>query len=279
MDHATILDAIESSLLSAAEYRLARRLLDRVSNQWTVYLTREQACTLCGTETWAGARKMLNRLADAGIIQLHTNNCAYITFLGRADLGTQRAQNDANRAESARPTEPQPRQNDAPARQNGAFRADLGTYRADLARVPRDQGSRDWDRDGRDIPSLPSEGGAGEDGQPKRRGPIDPAESVRSVALLTDPDVGLSEAQAVEVAAKHPWQEVRRQVFRYMRDVEDGKAAGPGCLPYRIGHPRKFPAQLTEGDRASPLWQRHHSEEETAAMEAEERRRRYMVEE
>lgn len=263
MDYATILDTIENSLLSAAEYRLARRLLDGVSNQWTVYLTREQACTLCGTETWAGARKMLNRLADAGIIQLHTNNCAYITFLDRAEMGTSCSQNDAQRAETTRPELTEPRQNDAPARQNDAKRAEMA--RPLIGRLGRKVG-RDT---GTNLPTL--EGGLGETAP-------EPADAARSAALLVD--VGLAEGLAIDLARRHPFEEIRRQVFQYARDLEKqhgNKPEGPGVIPGRLK--RHHPAKIEESDLATPLWQRHHSEEETAAWSAAENRRKYIPDE
>ena len=142
---------------------------------------------------------------------------------------------------------------------------------------------------GREIDPLPShpnlEGGAGgnPETEPKRRGSaqkrrgeaIPPAEQARSVRLLTDPEVGLGERNALQVAEQYPFAAVRAQVFRYLRDHADGKARSAGCIPQRLAQPKRVPAAVTEADRAGPLWQRHHTADETAEMETEERRRKY----
>ena len=80
MNYPTILAAIERADLTCAEYRLARRLLDRCSNQWTVHLSSEEACEVCGVVSWPGAKKLLNKLKACGLIRVHTNNYAYIAF-------------------------------------------------------------------------------------------------------------------------------------------------------------------------------------------------------
>ena len=120
MDADTILRHIEASNVTGNEYRTARRLLDRVSNHWTVLISREEACAVCGVTTWAAARRALNKLEEAGLIGLHTNNLAYVDFIEPIQNGAGRAETDHQRAEMAREepeylTEP---------RHNGAQRAE-----------------------------------------------------------------------------------------------------------------------------------------------------------
>lgn len=275
MDYDSVLSHIETSDLTGVEYRTARRLLDRASNQWTVLLSREEACDVCGVSDWGAARKSLKRLEEKGVIAVHTNNLAYVRLFDRAPDASTRAETARQRAETTREDLTEPRQNCAPARRNGANRVKTARQRAVLDGLPRDQGSpRDWE--GGDLPSLPSpivlEGGAGETAEsasgeaasaPKRRGtPVDPADAVRSVGLLTDPEVGLSDHVAVQVAEKYTWEEVRRAVFRFVRDRRDGKANGPGCLPHRLAKPERFPSTISGEDLESDLWQRHHTPEE-----------------
>jgi hypothetical protein len=275
MNHETILDTIETSSLSPAEYRTARRLLDRVSNQWTVYLTRADACEVCGTKTWAGARKGLNRLEELGIIQLHTNNCAYITFVDRAESGTYRAETTRERAETTRPELTEPRQNGAPARRNDAKRAESGTYRAETTRPPIGSGSGSRKEGRKEDPTYLPEGGAG--GETDSPEQPSPDEQARSVALLMDEEVGAVQKLAMALAQTYSYEQIRRQVFRFMRDRAKGDVKHAGVLRRRLED--HAPASITQEDRASPLWQRHHSEEETAALETEEIRRRYIPDE
>lgn len=280
----------QAGLLSRASADLAGDLLDRVSNQWTLFLSREEACAVCGVTNWASARRSLNRLKDAGLIGLHTNMQAYVYFLEPPADEPDRAESARSRAETAREEADdltEPRQNCAPPRRNRADRAEIARQRAESARLPRDQGSRDWDREGISLP-IPDpvvlEGDAGETAPDapkvrgraqKRRGEtIPPAEQARSVRLLTDPKVGLGEQAALQTAQGYPFEEIRRQVFRYLRDRADGKAHSPGCIPQRVAQPKRFPATITEEDRASPLWARHADADDHDA-EAEERRRKY----
>lgn len=267
---AAILGIIERADLSAVEYRAARRLLDRVSDQWTVFLDRDAACAVCGVTTWAAARRILARLQEAGVATVHTNNCAYVTFC--------RAETDHQRAETARPAaaEPlEPRQNGSQARQNGAIRAETDHRRAVLAHLPKDQ---DQERRGRKIdPILSSpalEGGAGETA-PKR---IDPDEQARSVAMLTDPKVGLYLRLAEQTAERFGFVEIAAQVFRYLRDRAAGKVRSPGCIPQRLARAGQFAAEMEIGDYEHPLWLRYASEAE-AGLQSQAIRRKYIPDE
>jgi hypothetical protein len=75
------------------------------------------------------------------------------------------------------------------------------------------------------------------------------------VALLMDPDVGLDQTLAITLAQTYPFEQIRRQVFRLVRDRAAGKVKSPGAITARLA--RSFAATITEQDRASPLWARH----------------------
>jgi hypothetical protein len=283
IDHAKALKA--TGVIKATAYTVARQLIDRASDQWTVMLTREEACELCGVTNWASARRSLKRLEEVGFIGLHTNMRAYVYFLEPAAALPASAESARERAETARAEADdltEPRQNCAPARTNGAIRAETARQRAVLDSLPRDQGSpRDWERDiPIPIPSEVLEGGAGETDPdaPEVRDSAqfrpNGAEQARAVALLTDDEVGLSPYMAIQAATRYSFAEIRRAVFRYLRDRADGKADSPGCLPYRLANPKRFPATISEADRASALWVRHADADDYDA-EAEERRRKY----
>lgn len=292
MDAQRLLNRIEELGITGKSYALARRLLDRASNQWTVFLSREEACELCEVTNWASARRSLNRLQDAGLIGLHTNMQAYVYFLEPPDEAPDAAESARLRAPTAREEADdltEARRNCAPARTNCADRALTARQRAVSAHSQGLGSTRDWDWEGISHP-LPDpvvlEGGAGEtapdvpevrDSAQKRRGTpaaaISPAEQARSVRLLTDPEVGLGEQVALQTAERFPFRELRRQVFRYLRDRDDGKARSPGCIPQRAAQPKRFPATITEADRLTALWQRHADEADTADEEQELRRK------
>ncbi len=290
MDADSILDYMHALELRGVSYNVARRLLDRASNQWTVFLTREDACELCEVTNWASARRSLKRLADAGLIAVHTNEMAYIRFLEPPTAQTDRAESARTRAVSAQP-DPEDLTDRA---ETARTRAPSARQCAETARTralsahSQGLGSRDQGREGNDpIPPNPDlDGGAGGNRpeMPKLRGSahsqrIPPAEQARSVRLLTDPEIGLSESQALAAAVLHPFDAIRAQAFRYLRDHAAGKARSPGCIPQRLAQPQRFPAAVSESDRASPLWQRHHTEAETYELEAAERRAKYLISE
>jgi hypothetical protein len=302
-----IVELQQAGALTRASAWLAGALLDRVSDQWTVMLTREQACEACGVTNWASARRSLNRLADAGLIGLHTNMRAYVYFLEPPQAEPARAETARERAETAR-AEPEdltePRQNCAPPRRNRADRAEIARQRAETARTPRKDQDQDQQQEGRIDPSYPavdpSGGAGGTETAPevrasaqKRRGTrpddqpaapagpqhIPPAEQARSVRLLTDPEVGLYPKLAGDAAERYGFREIAAQVFRYLRDRAAGQVRSPGCIPQRLAKPEQFPAQLEADDLEHDLWLRHASEAdlEWGRREAAESRRRMYI--
>ena len=187
MDYARILQHIDDTDLTLREYRAARRLLDRASDQGTVYLDQQQTCDLFGTGTWGDARRILYALKTKGLITCTTNGAAYVKFLAepapaRAETAQPRAEIAHQCADSARPAAPYKELNTA-IRQAIQIHADC-------------------------QPDSQPEEGLGETSR------IDPAEQARSQALLTDPAIGCDPRLAAALAAAHPFGEIRRQVFR-----------------------------------------------------------------
>ena len=133
-----------------------------------------------------------------------------------------------------------------------------------------------------DLPACLPEGGVGEtaiDSTDDRVAADDAAAAIsatdeeRSIALLTDPEIGWDLAGAGAIASKHPFEEVRAHVFRARRDMASGKISSFGAIKLRLA--RGFGASIVDADRASSLWQRHATEQDEAA----ERRRKYFPDE
>ena len=243
VDYVGILANIESADLSLREYRAARRMLDRVSDQGTLYLERDEACAIFGTGTWNDARRILGELRKAGVIECHTNNRAYVIFCAES------AHPRADSAQSEAPAEEgQCAESAHPRAETAHPRADSAHRYAESARANR-QANRQANHTPLDsLPSKPEEG-LGETPAP------DEAQQARSRALLTDPDIRLDQELAKVLAAKYPFDEIRRQVFRLVRDLGTGKVKHPNAIKARLA--KRFAATITDQDRASPLWARH----------------------
>jgi len=251
VDYARILASIENANITPREYRAARRMLDRATDQGILFLERADAYDMFGTNTWGDVRRMLGALRDAGLLAFHTNECAYVNFC-RAESAQPRADSAQSRADSAR-DEQSPA--DPPRAESAQPRADSAQPRAESARgaTPNKelntairqaiQIHTDCQPD-----SLPEEG-VGETTAPSL------AEQARSIALLTDPAVGCDPRLAAALAAAHPFGEIRRQAFRYLADLARGRVRSPAVLRRRLDE--HFAAAITERDRASPLWARH----------------------
>lgn len=93
-------------------------------------------------------------------------------------------------------------------------------------------------------------------------------EQRRSVALLTDVEVGLDGGMAWPVAQRVCFEELVRQVMTWRRQLSGGMVTGSGALVHRIKE--RFGAMVTDDDRKSALFRRHHPKWE----EDDERERR-----
>jgi len=88
--------------------------------------------------------------------------------------------------------------------------------------------------------------------------PDDPDDTARSIALLTDPEIGLDEPFARGLAEHYPFEEIRLQVFRLRRDLGDGSAKSWGALAARLKG--RWSATLTKADKNTRLWRRHETD-------------------
>ena len=244
-----LLTAIEDAALTPVEYRAARRLLDQLPpGHVLLHLTADEAMTVCGVNSWAGARRILAGLAKAKLIELHTNSRAYIHFLRRAEM-------DHSRAETARGGAEDRAETDHSRAEMARQRAETDQNRADSASpLGKDLKAGKVGKEG--SPTLPDLEGSGEPQPPQPdAAPISPAEQARSLALLTDPDVGINGKLLAELAATYPFRQIRLQVFRALRDLAAGDVKTLGVIKHRLKY--GTPATVTDADRESDLWARH----------------------
>ena len=261
------LTAIEDAALTPVEYRAARRLLDQLPpGHVLLHLTADEAMTVCGVNSWAGARRILAGLAKAKLIELHTNSRAYIHFLHRAEMDHSRAETarggaedraemDHGRAETARGGAEDRAETDHSRAEMARQRAETDQNRADSASpLGKDLKAGKVGKEG--SPTLPDLEGSGEPQPPQPdAAPISPAEQARSLALLTDPDVGINGKLLAELAATYPFRQIRLQVFRALRDLAAGDVKTLGVIKHRLKY--GTPATVTDADRESDLWARH----------------------
>ena len=79
------------------------------------------------------------------------------------------------------------------------------------------------------------------------------------MALLTDEEVGIDVATARWLAARTSFDELVRQVMSWKRQLDGGMVHGSGALVHRIK--QGYGASVTEKDRGSALYRRHHGDE------------------
>lgn len=99
----------------------------------------------------------------------------------------------------------------------------------------------------------------------------------RAFALLTDGEIGLDAGTAATLATRHTWEELRGQVFRFVRDRAAGTVRSPAIIATRLK--RAYPpGPVLAEDRTTDLWRRH-CPDEVADMwgnTADDLRRRYI---
>jgi hypothetical protein len=261
MNYDAHVQAIEAADLPLAEYRAARRLLDRaLHTKGYLHLETDECVRLCGVNHWGSATRIFRRLATAGIIEFHSNSRAYVRFIERAESVADRAKSardEEGRAESVADRADSARDSGEGRAESVSGRAESVVDRADLARPPHTGARASWQaiqlQAGRqEIPAcLPAEGGAGETAQPEP----DAAPNNSGYRLLTDPEVRLDASTARRLAADYDLDELLRQVMRLRRDIETGNARSWAALAARLK--RGFAATITDADRQSDLYRRH----------------------
>jgi len=214
---------------------VGHRLLALVGDNGQVNMTWEEWLALCGCDNVNASRRHLSRLMAAGLIHYSTNDYVYVTWLAWMDVD-----DGTPRAETARP------------------RADLRAHALPAARPRAETSTTDVSL----SVDTPVTGG-----QTNKQ-----ASAARSVALLTDAEVGLDARVAGEFAARLSFDEVVRHVFSWRRDVESGRVVGAGALVHRMRS--RFGGKVLDADRKTPLWKRYCAEH---AEESE--RKRYIPDE
>lgn len=292
MDHIIArLDALADEL-PATIYRTARRLLDR-TDPTTGYcrISYDEMAEIAMTANDDTARSHLIKLARLDLITYKRNAAVHVMWHGWQeeviDLRANRANYDqgtpydeeipaeparvvrANRANYDHlPDEATDETADENhnSREPRAKRANQPTKRANYHQ-PNRQPSKQAGLE-EDTACLPAGGSGGED-------PPDPGgDFERAVDLLTDPDGPHVDRMTAERWAKgRGFDQVAGQVFRYLREIQAGRKVTPGVIGSRLE--RGYAGQVTDADRASPLYRRHCLED----WEYEERRRKYVPDE
>lgn len=259
--YADTLADLDSANLSPAVLRLAVRLLAHVhADNGYLTLSWPDIMALCEVSQRGSVWKYLGQLKKAGIIHYSTNEQVDIAFeswrtrrnrrVDAPDLESGRAETGAwTRRNQRVETDEKPT-----TRRNGRVDA------PDLARGRAEN----------DVPGIgmvgryktPTQGDITNRPKPI---PVMSDEQTRNRNLLLDPDIALSETVATRLAQANSFEWLLRQVFTWKDDIEAGRVDGAGALVNRIS--RKFPPrELTEKDRASPLYQRHVTEDEQRAI-------------
>ena len=275
MNDWVIVDALEAAELPAAIYRTARRLLDLTQpGDLYVRVGYTQMETICNTTSQNTVRGHLVALANAGLITYRRNDAIHIMWHDELIAGrSNRSQDDQIDRSTISEMGQETGCETAPRSQGD--QKDRSTINLIAGRSKRSQDDHPigsgWlvgnsDPKPRIDPNQPTN-------QPEPEGGVGETDAERSVALLTDPDVGLAAAKAWEIAQRHSLATVREQVFQFLRDRQAGKVRSPAVIVTRLE--RGYQAgRVQESDRASPVWERHWTEED----EQEHLRRKYSVE-
>ena len=276
MNDWVIVDALDRAELPAAIYRTARRLLDLTQpGDLYVRVSYEQMEMICGTTSQETVRGHLSALARTGIITYRRNAAVHVMW--HEDAGgvvaghAQRAQDARN---ARRATTPAPDEDgDGDERRAQDARNDRSTRETRAGRAKRAAGHHPLGigREGIDLDPNPGID-PNQPTHPTQEGGV--GETERSVTLLTDPDVGVSEQRARQLAQRFTLMAIREQVFQFLRDRDAGRVHSPGVIGTRLER-GYAPGRIQESDRASPVWGRHWTDED----EAEEIRRRYIPDE
>ena len=283
---ANALRQIEETSLSAAHYRTARRLLDRVGADGELHLDHDEVQALCDTQSTNTMRAHLIALQNAGILMYAINCQIHIGFLAwpavemransratRSNLIATRSESRATRSNS-REFEPDDELTRAPHDQIRA--------QDDQIRAPHDQIRAQDDQFGGDkggvvswldldpIPSLE------EANQPTNPAPnleiepepktatADPVTHALGISLLIA--AGIAPVQAKAIADSAPLALIQRAVG-YWWDNREVKFRSPGIIVHWFKNldSAGIPAELSPQFRRSDLYRRHRTRAQTAA--------------
>jgi hypothetical protein len=270
--YSAVVDQITDANLPPETRATALRLL-RVAHpdNGHVAISKQEACELAGGIVWGSLQRQLGQLAKAHLIHYSTNGdgLVYCTFKAFAlRLNAKNSTPNVDRIDVA------DQGREEPARLDRRLNAKNSTSNVDGIDATSHARTLDLTNTGRkvgrkDLPTYLPEGGAG-DGGP------DPDEQARSVAVLTDPDVGMWDQTARQLAARYPFENILRHVMHWAYQHEQGEVHSPMVLEARLA--RNTGPPIGPGSRASPLYRRHVAVDTDGETE-DDRRRRYIPDE
>ena len=285
--HSAVVDQITVAALSPETRTTALRLL-RLAHPENghVAISQAEASAICGI-AWGTMRRQLGQLAKAHLIHYSTNGDGYLYCTFKAFVFDQPSKNSTPDARGRAPNVEKfdgwrAQESDAEngtrvdARQTSKNSTPDARGRAPDAANLTHARAIDLDLNtgrkvGRkDQPTYLPEGGTGEGGP-------DEDEQASSVALLTDPDVGMWEQTARRLAARYPFDRILRHVLHWRYQYEQGDVTSPMVLESRLA--RGMGPPIGPGARASPLYRRHMHDADSNGETEADRRRRYIPDE
>lgn len=266
MNHADLLRRIETAPLSAEAYRTARRFLDRTApHAALLQLSYADAQAIVGSASPNTLKGHLGQLRRAGLLHYSQNGSVNVIWqIAPRSSGSPGDLQD-------RPTITGDGEPDRGTIFEIAGRSDPLTPDRDTIPeiAPRSLGSPGDLKDRATIPpvgkDLPPGREVGKDDPtlpPYLEGSGEPTappttEQARSLALLTDPDVGCSPAFAADLAASYSFEQILRQVMRAARELNQPKPPIVSFGIIRSRLERRAAASILPADRETALWQRH----------------------
>lgn len=273
--YSEVVDQITDANLAPETRTTALRLL-RIAHPENghVAISKQEACELAGGIVWGSLQRQLGQLAKAHLIHYSTNGDGLVYCTFKAFVLHANAKNSTSNVEQIDVAD---QEREAPARLDRRLNAKNSTSNVDGIDATSHARALDLDLDlntgkkvGRkDLPTYLPSGGAG-DGGP------DPDEQARSVALLTDPDVGMWEQTARQLAARYPFENILRHVMHWAYQFGQGDVTSAMVLEARLARAQGPP--IGPGARASPLYRRHVQVDTDGETEMD-RRRRYIPDE
>ncbi len=252
--YSAVVDQITEAELTPETRTTALRLLRLAHpDNGHVAISKQQACELAGGIVWGSLQRQLGQLAKAHLIHYSTNGdglvyCTFKAFVLRAN-----AKNSTPNVDGFDATD---QDHEEPARLDRRANAKNSTPNVDGFDATSHARALDLDLNtttgrkvGRkDQPTYLPGGGVGEGGP-------DEAEQDHSLALLTDPDVGMWPQTARRLAARYPFERILRHVMHWRYQFEQGEVTSPMALESRLARADGPP--IGPGARASPLYLRH----------------------
>lgn len=252
-----MLDRLDAANITAQQWRTARRLLDRTHPEnGYARVTYDDMERIVESTSQATVRGHLAALAAAGLITYKRNSAIHIYWhIDAPDASPARAESSVVRAESSAPRAPEPPAEPEPEPAPSPARAKSSVPRAESSVVRAASLTTTTGRQaGLETTASQPAGGTGGKPQPQPSAPLTEPQQ-RSLAMLTDPAIGLDQTAALRIARKHSHGIILVQCCRYLRDLAAGKVDGPGVIGYRLS--RAYGGSILPQDHRTEFWQRH----------------------